>query len=386
MDLTYPPEAEEFRAELRAWLDANLSDRHRDLAGVLLDPSPDDLVAYREWLALLSEAGYAAISWPEEYGGRAAGVLEQAVLAEEMDRAGAPGHLNALGMSNIAPAILAYGSEEQKRTLLPRMVRGEDIWCQGFSEPGAGSDLASLRTSAVLDGDAYVVNGQKVWTTMGHFATHCELLVRTDPAAPRHRGISCLLVDMSLSGVEVRPLVTLTGDAEFNELFFTDVRVPVSARLGPENDGWRVAMTTLNHERGGVVALHLGVRRRISTLIELTRTTPYGSGVAADDPLVRQRLAQVYLEGELLKMLADRVIAGEASGRGAGPEAALGKLVWSEVEAHLAEAAVAVLGPDAGSGEWGRARVYARALSIAGGTTQINRQVVATQVLGLPKP
>jgi alkylation response protein AidB-like acyl-CoA dehydrogenase len=381
VDLTYPPEAEAFRAELRAWLDANLTERFRGLSGVLLDPSPDDLAAYREWLALLADARYAALSWPAEYGGRDAGVLEQVVLAEEMDRAGAPAHLNALGMSNIAPAIIAYGSDGQKRELLPRMMRGDDIWCQGFSEPGAGSDLASLRTSAVLDGDHYIVDGQKVWTTLGHVATHCELLVRTDPDAQKHRGISCLLVDMSLPGVEVRPLVTITGEPEFNELFFTGVRVPVSARLGPENDGWRVAMTTLNHERGGVVSLHLGVRRRIGKLLELARETG-----AAGDPVARQKLAQVYLEGELLKLLADRVIAGEASGRGAGPEAALGKLVWSDVETHLAEAAVAVLGPDAGGGEWGRARVYARALSIAGGTTQINRQVVATQVLGLPKP
>lgn len=379
MDLTV--EAESFRAELRAWLDAHLTDRFRALSGVMLDPTSDDLVAYREWLALLADAGYAALSWPAEYGGREAGVLEQVVLAEEMDRAGAPGHLNALGMANIAPAIIAYGTDEQKARLLPRMLRGDDIWCQGFSEPDAGSDLASLRTSAVRDGDHYVVDGQKVWTTLGHVATHCELLVRTDPAAQKHRGISCLLVELSAPGVDVRPLVTLTGEPEFNELFFTGVRVPTSALLGPENDGWRVAMTTLNYERGGVVSLHLGVRRRIGTLLELARETG-----AAADPVARQRLAQVYLEGELLKLLADRVIAAEVSGRGAGPEAALGKLVWSEVEAHLAEAAVAVLGPDAGSGEWGRARVYARALSIAGGTTQINRQVVATQVLGLPKP
>jgi alkylation response protein AidB-like acyl-CoA dehydrogenase len=381
VDLTYPPEVEGFRSELRTWLETNLTDRYRGLSGVMLDPSADDLVAYREWLAALADAGYAAMSWPAEYGGRDAGVLEQVVLAEEMDRAGAPGHLNALGMSNIAPAIIAYGSDEQKRELLPRMMRGDDIWCQGFSEPGAGSDLASLRTTAVLDGDHYVVDGQKVWTTLGHVATHCELLVRTDPDAQKHRGISCLLVDMSLPGVEVRPLVTMTGEPEFNEIFFTGVRVPVSARLGPANDGWRVAMTTLNHERGGVVSLHLGVRRRIRRLLDLARETG-----AAADPVARQKLAQVYLEGELLKMLADRVIAGEASGRGAGPEAALGKLVWSDVETHLAEAAVAVLGPDAGGGEWGRTRVYARALSIAGGTTQINRQVVATQVLGLPKP
>jgi alkylation response protein AidB-like acyl-CoA dehydrogenase len=380
VDLSYPPEAEEFRTELRGWLDAHLTDRHCALGKALLDPSPDDLAAYREWLGLLADAGYAAISWPAEYGGRGAGVVEQAVWAEEMDRAQAPPHLNALGVSNIAPAILAFGTDEQKTTLLPRMLRGLDVWCQGFSEPGAGSDLASLSTRAVREGDDYVVTGQKVWTTLGHVATHCELLVRTDPDAPKHRGISCLLVDMTLPGITVRPLVTLTGEPEFNELFFDDVRVPVSALLGPENEGWRVAMTTLNHERGGVVALHLGVRRRIRELVALARER----GVV-DDPVVRQTLAATYRDGELLKLLADRVVAAAASGASAGPEAALGKLVWSAVEARLAEASVAVLGPDAGSGEWGRARVYARALSIAGGTTQINTTVVATQVLGLPR-
>ena len=384
MDWSYPPEAEAFRAEVRGWLHAHLDPRFTELS--LLDPTPQQVGTYREWLALLADAGYAALSWPVEYGGRAASVMEQVVFAEEMSRAAAPGHLNALGMANIAPAIMQWGTEDQKRALLPRMLRADDIWCQGFSEPGAGSDLASLRTAAVRDGDHFVVTGQKVWTTLGHIATHCELLVRTEPAAPKHRGISCLLVDLALTGVEVRPLTTLTGDREFNEIFFTDVRVPATSLLGPENDGWRVAMTTLNHERGGVVALHLGVRRRIRELLDLARETTYGdSRHASDDPVVRQRLAQVYLEGEYLKLLSDRVLSNEVKGVGQGPEASLGKLVWSELEQHLAEAAAAVLGPAGNSGDWGRARVYARALSIAGGTTQINKQLVATRVLGLPR-
>ncbi len=383
MDFTYPPEAEEFRAEIRAWLETHLTDRFRGLT--MLDPSAEDIAVYKEWLALLVDAGYAALSWPVEYGGRAAGVMEQVVLAEEMSRAGAPGHLNALGLSNIAPSIMAFGTDEQKRTLLPRMLRADDIWCQGFSEPGAGSDLASLKTRAVRDGDDYVVNGQKVWTTVGHIASYCELLVRTDPDAPKHKGISCLLVDMTLPGVEVRPLVTITGDREFNEIFFTDVRVPVTALLGPENEGWRVAMNTLTHERGGVVALHLGVRKKIRELLELAKVTPYGDGTAAEHLVVRQELARVFLLGEYLRLLSDRVVANELQGKEQGPEASLGKLVWSELEAKLSEVAALVLGPDAMIGEWGRSRLYARALSIAGGTTQINKQIVATRVLGLPK-
>src|SRR5689334_129007 len=217
MDFSYPAEAEAFRAEFRAWLDENLTDDYRDAQ--LLGSrggGGDDLERLREWNRKLAGARYAAIAWPAEYGGRGAGTLEQVVFAEEMHRAGAPPSLNPLGLSNIAPAIIAHGTEDQKRTLLPRMLRGDDIWCQGFSEPDAGSDLASLKTAAVRDGDVYVVNGQKTWNTLGHLANWCELLVRTDPEAPKHQGITCLLVDMSLPGIEVRPLTTIAGEREFN--------------------------------------------------------------------------------------------------------------------------------------------------------------------------
>ncbi len=385
MDFTYPPEAEAFRQELRDWLAENLDP---ELQGLKFDLEPDDawLASMRAWNRKLAEAGYAAIHWPKEYGGRGAGLIEQVVLAEELHRAGAPGTLNPIGLANIAPAILQFGTEEQKRTLLPRMLRGDDIWCQGFSEPGAGSDLASLSTRAVRDGDAYVVNGQKVWNTLGHLANWCELLVRTDPDAPRHKGITCLLVDMSLPGIEVRPLVTITGDREFSELFFTDVRVPIDCRLGPENQGWTVAMTTLAHERAGVADLHLSVRTKIRSLIDLARETCHPDGSrATDDPLVRQRLAAAYLEGEYLKLLADRAISGQLHGRATGPESSLAKLVWSDIEQELGLIAGEILGPAANSGEWGRDRVYSRALSIAGGTTQVNKNVIAQRILGLPR-
>jgi alkylation response protein AidB-like acyl-CoA dehydrogenase len=308
------------------------------------------------------------------------------VYAEEMHRAGAPGTLNPLGLSNIAPAIIEFGTDEQKRTLLPRMLRGDDIWCQGFSEPNAGSDLASLRMSAVLDGDVWVVNGQKTWNTLGHLANWCELLVRTDPSVPKHKGITCLLVDMTLPGVEVRPLVTITGEKEFNEIFFTDVRVPVDGTLGPVNEGWRVAMTTLAYERGTVAKLHLGLRSKVQRLLDEARRTPLGDGrMAADDPVLRRDLARVYLEAELLKLISERAISAELHGRAMGPEGSIAKLVWSETEQHLTEVASAVLGPDALSGPWARDRVYSRALTIAGGTTQVNKNILAQRILGLPR-
>jgi alkylation response protein AidB-like acyl-CoA dehydrogenase len=380
VDFTYPPEAEAFRKEFRAWLDRHLTDDLRELAEHAVGDEPARIDRLRAWNRTLADARYAAIAWPAEYGGRGASLMEQVVYAEEMHRAGAPGTVNIIGLSNIAPAIMEHGSEEQKRTLLSRMLRGDDIWCQGFSEPDAGSDLASLKTSAVLDGDHYVVNGQKTWNTLGAFANRCELLARTDPTAPKHQGISCLLVDMTLPGIEARPLVTITGEREFSEIFFTDVRVPRSAMLGPVNEGWRVAMTTLAYERGTVANLHLGLRKRIADLVETAKRS-----AAARDPVVRQRLARVYLEGELLRLLSQRAISGALHGREMGPESSIAKLVWSEAEQHLGEVAGDVLGPDANAGRWGRHRVAMRSYTIAGGTTQVNKNIIAQRILGLPR-
>ena len=381
MDFNYPPEAEAFRAEFRSWLDDHLTDKYRgDGIGFSMEMEPERLAVLRDWNRELANARYAAIAWPEEFGGRGAGIMEQVVFAEEMHRSRAPGTLNPLGLSNIAPAIIQHGTQEQKEQLLPRMLRGDDIWCQGFSEPDAGSDLASLKCTAVLDGDHFVVNGQKTWNTLGHLANWCELLVRTDPAAPKHRGISCLLVDMTLSGVEVRPLVTITGEKEFNEIFLTDVLVPRAALLGPLNEGWRVAMTTLAYERGTVANLHLGLRGKIRRLLDVAQENG-----AAKDPVLRQRLARLYLEGELLKLVSERAISGAIHGRDLGPEGSIAKLVWSEAEQHLGEVAGDVLGADANAGTWGRDRVYMRALTIAGGTTQVNKNILATRILGLPR-
>jgi alkylation response protein AidB-like acyl-CoA dehydrogenase len=378
MDFSYPPAAEALRADLRGWLETNLEPRFRGL-GSAIAAERAGLELLREWNRRLADAGWAAIAWPREFGGREAGVIEQVVWAEEMARAEAPPLLNPIGLSNIAPAIMQHGSPAQKERFLRRMLRGDDVWCQGFSEPDAGSDLASLRTTAVRDGDHFVVNGQKTWNTLGSVAAWCELLVRTDPAAPRHRGISCLLVDMTLPGIEVRPIATITGEAEFAELFFTDVRVPAEALLGPLHDGWRVAMTTLNNERGGVATLHLQVRRRIRQLVADAKR----SG-AADDAGARRDLARLYLAGEYLKLLSDRALSGVVHGR-AGPEGALTKLVWSQTEQELAEVAARLLGADALGGTWARARLHSRSYSIAGGTTQVNKNIIAQRVLGLPR-
>ncbi|MBV8305552.1 MAG: acyl-CoA dehydrogenase, partial [Acidimicrobiia bacterium] len=223
------------------------------------------------------------------------------------------------------------------------------------------------------------------WNTFGNIADWCELLVRTDTEVPKHTGISCLLVDMGLPGIEARSLVTITGEHEFAEIFITDVRAPRSALLGPVNEGWRVAMTTLTYERGGVARLHLGVRKKIAALLDLARTTERHGRPAAEDPVLRQRLAHLYLEGEYLKLLSDRAVSGLLHGREAGPETSLAKLVWSDCESHIAEVAGELLGPAANTGSWGRDRVYVRALSIAGGTTQVNKNIVAQRVLGLPR-
>ncbi|MFN8040197.1 MAG: acyl-CoA dehydrogenase family protein [Acidimicrobiales bacterium] len=369
-----------YRAQLRAWLAEHLPD---DLVGLRFDgdPGPERLARLRTWNAALADAGYAAPAWPVEHGGRGLGVLGQVAHAEEMAAARAPGPINAIGIPNIAPAIMAHGTEAQQRRHLRTMLRGEEIWCQGFSEPEAGSDLASLRCRADRDGDHYVVTGQKVWTTLGQVADWCELLVRTDPEAARpSRGITCLLVDVRLPGITVAPLRTVTGDADFNAVFLDEVRVPVSCRLGAEHAGWAVARATLANERGGVAALHLDLRTRIAELIAAARA----AGRTAD-PLVRDRLGALHIEGERLRFLADRSLALAAAGHPPGPESSVVKLAWSMLGQHLAEVAVEVLGLDALDGEWGDDLLRSRSLSIAGGTTEVNKTIVGERVLGLPR-
>lgn len=383
MDFSYPAEVEQFRAELRDWLSANLT--HELIAA--RRPSGRDDAAFeilRAWNRTMADAGWAAVSWPCEYGGRGATVLEQLVYTEETTRARAPLPLNVIGMNNIAPAIMQYGTESQKLTLLPRMMRADDIWCQGMSEPEAGSDLAALRTRAVRDSDDFVVNGQKIWTSLGHRADWCQLYVRTDPEAPKHKGISCLIVDMTLPGIEVRPLVTLNGDTDFAEVFFHDVRVPADALLGPLNGGWQVATTTLSHERAGAARLYVEMQVRLEELVADFAATDIGG--VLDDPVTLRRLGEIAVRIKYLEVLCQRSISATLHGGDALGSASLAKTVWGEIGQDMAALAFDVLGTRGAKGRWVDYRLTSRSLTIAGGTTQINKNITAQRVLGLPRP
>jgi alkylation response protein AidB-like acyl-CoA dehydrogenase len=381
VDFSYPPEVEQFRKELRAWLAANLTDE-MIATGLRRGRDPATFETLRRWDAALADAGWGAVSWPQEYGGRGATVLEQLAYAEETIHARAPVPLNVIGMNNIAPAIMQYGTDAQKRELLPRMVRADDIWCQGMSEPEAGSDLASLRTRAVLDGDEYVVNGQKIWTSLGHRANWCQLYVRTDPDAPKHKGISCLIVDMALPGIEARPLVTLNGDADFAEVFFNDVRVPAAALLGPLNGGWQVATTTLSHERAGAARLYAQLEVQLQDLVADLADCEVDGRPVLEDTATLRRLGEVAVRIKYLEVLCQRSISATLHGGDALGSASLAKSVWAEAGQELAALAFDVL---AGHRRWSDRRLTARSLTIAGGTTQINKSVTATRVLGLPR-
>jgi alkylation response protein AidB-like acyl-CoA dehydrogenase len=379
VDFSYPADVERFRAELREWLSANLTD---ELIAARRPSGHNDVVfeKLRAWNRTMADAGWAAVSWPREYGGRGATVLEQLVYTEETTRARAPLPLNVIGMNNIAPAIMQYGTESQKTTLLPRMMRADDIWCQGMSEPEAGSDLAALRTRAVRDGDDFVVNGQKIWTSLGHRAQWCQLYVRTDRDAPKHKGISCLIVDMRLPGIQVRPLVTLNGDTDFAEIFFHDVRVPADALLGPLNAGWQVATTTLSHERAGAARLYAEMQVRLEELVG-----DIAAAQAADDPVTLRRLGEIALRIKYLEVLCQRSISATLHGGDAFGSASLAKTVWGEIGQDLAALAYDVLGNHGSNASWANYRLTSRSLTIAGGTSQINKNITAQRVLGLPR-
>lgn len=380
MDFSYPAEVEQFRVELRDWLSENLTD---ELVAARRPAGRDDaaIEMLRAWSATMADAGWAAVSWPREYGGRGATILEQLVYTEETTRARAPMPLNVIGLNNIAPAIMQYGTEDQKLTLLPRMMRADDIWCQGMSEPEAGSDLAALRTRAVRDGDDFVVNGQKIWTSLGHRADWCQLYVRTDPEAPKHKGISCLIVDMTLPGIEVRPLVTLNGEADFAEVFFHEVRVPADALLGPLNAGWQVATTTLSHERAGAARLYAEMQVRLEELTDDIATHTD----ALDDPVTLRRLGEIALRIKYLEVLCQRSISAALHGGDAFGTASLAKTVWGEIGQDMAALAFDVLGISGAGAPWANYRLTSRSLTIAGGTSQINKNITAQRVLGLPR-
>jgi hypothetical protein len=374
------PSLLEFRTALVEWLASNLTPGVLE-AGKAHDEDDQHLSVLRRWNARLADGGWAAPSWPTRYGGRDADVDQQIVYLEEMSRAGAPGPVNTIGVSNIAPAIMALGTDQQKERFLRPMLRGDEIWSQGMSEPDAGSDLASLRTSARLDGGAFVVNGQKTWNSLGRFADWCQLYVRTDPDAPKHRGISCLLVDMSTPGITVRPLRTMSGDFIFSELFFDDVIVPGSSLLGELNNGWRVAMTTLSHERAGVARMHLSLGEQFEELLEAARTRG-----PVTDRSHRDRLAALYTSIACMRYATAWELAKVRSG--GEPSATMGSLIklsWAQATQELAELAVSILGPAALMGSWAKNLALSPSASIAGGTGDINRNIVAEHGLGLPR-
>jgi alkylation response protein AidB-like acyl-CoA dehydrogenase len=388
MDLNLTPEECRFRDELRDWLRANVPADWDERREEPLEARFDYLKA---WQRKLHSAGWAGISWPKEYGGRGAPLIEQVIFYEEMARAKAPPLANVLGLALIGPAIIAFGTAAQKARFLEKILSAGEIWCQGFSEPNAGSDLAALSTSAVLDGDAYIVNGQKVWNSYGWAADWCELVVRTDPSAAKHKGLTVLLVDMKSPGVEVRPLRQMTGESEFNELFFRDVRVPVENVLGKVNDGWNVALGTLMHERATLGAgLQILYRRNIDRLIELAR-----SNGRSTDPVIRQNLAQCYAEIEIMRWNQMRAYSRLSAAGVPGPEGSIQKIFWSELNQRLQQVAQELLGPFgqlAAGGEhavdnglWAYGYLRARGNTIEAGTSEVQRNIIGHFVLGLPK-
>jgi alkylation response protein AidB-like acyl-CoA dehydrogenase len=384
MDLSYTAAEEQFRAELRAWLVANPPGAAPEQL--------DDWVDYgKRWQRALYEAGWCGVHWPREYGGRGASLVEQIIFQEEMARAGTPQLINLAGLTMGGPVLIAHGTEAQKRRHLQRILSADEIWCQGFSEPNAGSDLAALKTRAVLDGDSFVVNGQKVWTSFARYADWCMLLVRTDPEAPRHRGITFLLVDMHSPGVTVRPLRQITGEEDFNEVFFEDVRVPRANVVGALNGGWEIAITTLMHERQTLTfSRQLQSRVALNGLLAFARRAP-----AARAPLLRQKLAAAYIESEAMKYTSLRNLTRVLRGGVPGPEGSIEKLLWSEMYQRMLDTAVEITGPYAqlatGSphavegGRWSHLMLYSRGRTIAAGSSEIQRNIIAERVLGLPR-
>lgn len=401
MDITYPPDAERFRARIRTFLAENLP---AGWAGVGALP-PDERAEFAtRWRATLTENGLVAVSWPKEYGGAGLTDVEQVVLAEELARAGAPsgGENDGFGIGMLGNTLIQLGTEEQKSYFLPRILSGEHRWCQGYSEPDAGSDLAGLRTRAVLDGDEWVIDGQKIWTSAGHTANWIFVLARTDPAAPKHKGITFLLVPMEQPGVEVRPIVNAAGHSLFNEVFFTGARTRADLVVGGVGGGWRTAMTLLGFERGGQVTTQaIEFARDLDRLVELARDR----GLTGD-PRIRDELAWCAARVQVMRYRGLRGLTALLQGRTPGADGAISKLVWSEYFQRYTELAAEILGPELlaptgpGSGEvlrvaevgtpnssraWVDELLYARAGTIYAGSSQVQRTIIGEQLLGLPR-
>ncbi|HEX5982801.1 MAG TPA: acyl-CoA dehydrogenase family protein [Solirubrobacterales bacterium] len=390
MDLTLSPSEEQFRDEVRTWLQENHPGPEPE-AGL------DEVMAFRrEWQLKLHEAGWAGISWPQEYGGRGATMIEQAIFAAEATRQEAPAPANVLGLAMGGPVVIAHGTDEQKARYLEPILTGEEIWCQGFSEPESGSDLASLKTRAVKDGDEWVVTGQKVWTTFAQYAKWCMLVARTDPDAPKHQGLTYFLMDMEQEGVQTRPLVQITGEGEFNEVFFEEARVPDANVVGGVGNGWAVAITTLMNERAGLAFGAISqIQNSLGRLAKLARETRANGGSTADDSYFRQRIAQLHIEVETMRLNAYRGLTKTMQSGIPGPEGSLGKWQWADINQDLTELALEIEGAHAAlmrgsehavaGGAWQYGFLRSRANSIEGGTTDILKNIIAERVLGLPK-
>ncbi|MEY2421445.1 MAG: hypothetical protein QOI95_1512 [Acidimicrobiaceae bacterium] len=408
MDLTYPPDAEEFRVEIRAWLEENLPPGWFDDGFDMT--SEERRKFHEEWTQKLFDGGWICASWPAEYGGKGLTTMQSVVLNEEFARAGAPLRADFFGDTLVGPTILQWGSEKQKQEFLPKILSGQISWCQGFSEPDAGSDLAGLKTKADLDGDEWVINGQKIWTTQAQYADYIFLLARTDPTAPKHAGISYLLVPMKQEGIEVRPIVQPDGSAEFNEVFFTNVRAPKENVVGGLNNGWKVAMTTLGFERGSsATTSHRRFEKELEVIIDKARENG-----KIDDPTVRQGLAKQWSKIQIMRINGYRTLTATVQDKKDPGVAALGatnKMFWSEAHRDTLNLAMDILGPYAqvltgnvtdeeefvpGYGRrHGRADYpvsilqasffFSRSETIWGGTAEIQRNIVGERVLGLPK-
>jgi alkylation response protein AidB-like acyl-CoA dehydrogenase len=384
VDLRDTPEEAAFRDELRGWLEENLPAELRAHRG---GEERFAGAALRAWSSALHGAGYAGLTWPEEYGGGGKPYVFQAIYLEELARAEAPPHVGVIGLGMAGPTIIAHGTEEQKSRYLSPILSAEEIWCQGFSEPGAGSDLAGVRTSARLDGNHFLVDGQKVWSSFAHVADWCILLARSDPGSTRHAGLTYLIVEMHAPGVEVRPLRQLTGEAEFNEIFFTGVEVPAENVVGEIGGGWEVAMTTLLHERGTLgFALQASLEVQVRKLLGLVRDR-------GADPILRDRIAREWIELQALRMTNVRALSQLVQTGVPGPEGSIAKLVWSEANQRVTKLALEILGPEAAladenapyGGYWQYEQLRSRGNTIEAGTSEILRSIVAERVLSLPR-
>jgi alkylation response protein AidB-like acyl-CoA dehydrogenase len=390
VDYRLSPTEEAFRLEVRGWLERNLPEGYGTPGFVPPDDPAEKVALARRWQRTLFDGGWAGLHWPAEYGGRGATPIEQFLFTEEYTRIGAPPSIDiGVGLGLVGPTLIHHGTDAQKRRFLPKILTGEEVWCQGFSEPNAGSDLANCRTRAELDGDEFRITGQKIWTSYARFADWCILIVRTDFQAPKHKGLTFLLLDMKTPGITIRPLVEMTGVAWFNEVFFDDVRVPRANMIGDLHQGWTIAITTLAHERGGS-APHARLARELRDVLGLARTLRQ-----TGDAKVRQRLAQSWIEAEIVRLVAYKQVSDAMRTGHPGPEGSCLKLMWSELDMRMKELAIELEGPYAAlergapravdRGRWQYEYLWSRAASIYAGTSEVQRNIIAQRVLGLPR-